>query len=238
MEPLLIDYCVYCAAEGFPLNKSQIICLAEDLIKGREFYNKFVTFKKKCKHKNQSIREADRDILGNRWYYNMLQRNNHFVSRGRRKIRDVKRHNWCTYQNFENMYIHIYDKMVQFGIAKEMEDEFYFDKTGKLVSEDSCDKFGRKTRYVLTNPEKLIFVDECGSNTSMANNGNVAGELFITHNNGSCSGILSCMTDIHFTVMVFTAATRDPVLCAIVHKSNKNVTDLPLYLRYEIEVTK
>ena len=41
------------------------------------------------------------------------------------------------------------------------------------------DAWGLQTKYNLIHPDRLLFVDEVGSNTSQSEDGNVAGELFL-----------------------------------------------------------
>jgi len=41
------------------------------------------------------------------------------------------------------------------------------------------DAYGRNTQFELVHPEKVIFVDEVGSNTSQKNDGNIGGEKFL-----------------------------------------------------------
>jgi hypothetical protein len=53
--------------------------------------------------------------------------------------------------------------------------------SGNIVT-DEADMYGRPTKYHLTHPEKLIFVDEVGDNTSQANDGNRTGTKYVTGN--------------------------------------------------------
>ena len=42
--------------------------------------------------------------------------------------------------------------------------------------------FGRKTKYLLTHPEMLLFVDEVGDSMSQKNDGNNGGQKFMVEN--------------------------------------------------------
>jgi len=72
-----------------------------------------------------------------------------------------------------------------------------------------------KSEYFLLHPEKLLFVDEVGNNTSQANDGNVGGEKFLCFAGGRPQQRAN-MKDAHFTVLGFTAATGEPVMCCII----------------------
>jgi hypothetical protein len=74
---------------------------------------------------------------------------------------DAKWADWCTQHNFEEMYAKIYPKMVEKGIATKLEQE----KEGNIVNNDSPDQLGLKISYKLDCLDKLVFVDEVGSNT-------------------------------------------------------------------------
>jgi hypothetical protein len=64
-------------------------------------------------------------------------------------------------------------------------------------------------------PNKLLFIDEVGNNTSQANDGNIGGEKF------SCSAIgrpqqRANTKDAHFTVLGFTSGAGEAVMCSII----------------------
>jgi hypothetical protein len=66
------------------------------------------------------------------------------------------------------MYDFIYENIVEKGLEEVWETEKMLDKEGNQVTNKE-DMYGRPTKYNLTHPEKLIFVDEVGDNTSQAN---------------------------------------------------------------------
>ena len=69
-------------------------------------------------------------------------------------------------------------------------------------------------------------VDECGINTNQKSDGNVGGQ-FVVVPKGVETGVESSITDIHATVLGFTSATGDPVMCAIILKSEGKIEDVP-----------
>ena len=70
-------------------------------------------------------------------------------------------------------------------------------------------------QYTLIHPEKFLFLDEVGSNTSQKSDGHCGGEKFLVPENIRPQ-IHAAVKDSHFTVLSFTAATGVPVYCAIV----------------------
>jgi hypothetical protein len=60
-----------------------------------------------------------------------------------------------------------------------------------------------------------LFVDECGSNTSQAKDGQVGGQMYLCSIDGRPQQ-RAATKDAHFTVLGFTAASGEPVMCAII----------------------
>ena len=152
--------------------------------------------------------------LGKGYWRGFMKRNGLNVKAKKGVKFDSKRADWCTYQNFEAMYADIYKEMVMGKIAEELEQEVWFDKEGDVV-ETEGEAFGLQTKYKLTRPDKLLFVDEVGSNTSQAKDGQIGGEKFLVNAAGRPQQ-RSALKDAHFTVLGFTAADGYPVMCAII----------------------
>jgi hypothetical protein len=232
IEPLIVEYCLQLAHIGCPLDKPQLILLASSLIQGSTYVETLKLFKE-----SRGIKVDESNVIGKRWYLNFMRRNKDKIRRGRGKIRDVKRHTWCTYDAFKDMYASVYATMEEIGICKHVPHPVMFDINGLKV--DSIEKmYGRPTNYILENPEMMIFVDETGSNTCQVSDGHVGGQLFILPSDGSSKGIIGSVSDLHFTVLPFIAGTGEAVMCAVILKSEKSIEDTPLSWRYGIDVTK
>jgi hypothetical protein len=93
------------------------------------------------------------------------------------------------------------------------------DKEGNIVMDEEH-MYGRPTKYNLTHPEKLIFVDEVGDNTSQANDGNKTGTKYVT-GSGWRAQKQNSFTDCHYTTPGFTAVTGEPIMCAIIIAADK-----------------
>jgi hypothetical protein len=115
-------------------------------------------------------------------------------------VRDLKQRTWVTAENFENMYNNIYNTMVEVGIAEKVEEAIQYDA-------------GLPTKFKLTHPEFLLFVDETGCNTNQLNDGKVGGELYLMPKNcGDAAAPAGATTDLHFTVLPFISG-RSCVMC-------------------------
>jgi hypothetical protein len=143
-----------------------------------------------------------------------MKRNGHLVKAKKGVKFDSKRANWCTYQNFELMYQEVYQQMGESHIASKFDTPARFDKSGNIVEEEN-EAFGLKSSYFLDRPEKLIFVDEVGSNTSQANDGNIGGEKLLCISGGRPQERANTK-GAHFTVLGFTTASGELIMCSII----------------------
>ena len=74
---------------------------------------------------------------------------------------------------------------------------------------------GMKVTHRLKHPEYMLFVEEFGNNTNMKDDGNAVGERLLREKHQK-SKITAATSDAHFTVLGLTAATGEPVMCAII----------------------
>jgi hypothetical protein len=99
---------------------------------------------------------------------------------------------------------------VKSRVAVELEEEVMVRLDGTITT-NKDEQAGRKTKYILTRPEFIFFVDEVGCNTSQKNDGNNWGQNFIVQS-GQLALLRASFTDRHFTVLGFTNGNGDPVL--------------------------
>ena len=100
------------------------------------------------------------------------------------------------------MYAGVYAAMVSSRVAIELEEEVMVRLDGSITSNKE-EQAGRKTKYLLTRPEFVLFVDEVGCNTSQKNDGNNGGQKFIIQD-GQRALLRSSFGDCHFTILGFT----------------------------------
>jgi hypothetical protein len=233
VEPIIV-HCKKLAIIGDPLKKEHIIALANDIIRGTSHELKVVEWKKKM---NLWKDESDNNVSA-KWYSAFMKRNKHELKRSRGRVIDINRKTWCSYLHFESMYESVYESMVEAGVARKVSVPVWLDKDNNIVELES-EAFGRKTQYLMTDPDYVLFADETGSNTNQKDDGRRGGELFVVpcSDNESC-GLTGATTDIHFTVMCFSSATGNPVLAVVILKSEKHVDDIPLSLKFGIDITK
>jgi hypothetical protein len=97
---------------------------------------------------------------------------------------------------------------------------------------------GRPTRYKLIKPERCVYVDETGCNTNCKNDGQIGGQRIVMSKNQIEGGRSSASTDLHFTVLAFTLGTGEPIMCAVILKSEKGAEDLPMNWKLGLDATK
>ena len=230
IEHIIVDSCVRLAEIGCALTKYEVISLTEEIIKGTEHEKQLLDYKRKRKIKSKSV-------IGKKWYNGFMKRNEQNIKRGRCKIRDQKRLTWCTMDNFQCMYDSVYDKMVAAGVAEKVDHDLMYDKDGNETVEESK-MVGRKTRYCLTKPSNVVFVDETGCNTNQKLDGYVGGRLHVLPANATESGIPGSVTDLHFTVLCFSSGNGDPLMCAVIMKSARDISSMPNILKFGLDRKK
>jgi hypothetical protein len=88
--------------------------------------------------------------------------------------------------------------------------------------------YRRPLKFQLTCPKKLLFFDETGFITNQKDDGYNGKELLALPTDGSKFGVVGSTSDICFSKFCFASATGDPVLCAIILKSNCDIKDIPI----------
>jgi hypothetical protein len=80
-----------------------------------------------------------------------------------------------------------------------------------VVAEEKA--YGLASQHELIHPDWLLFVDEYGSNTLQAKDGQVGGQKFLCSIEGRLQE-RATTKDAHVTVLGFTAASGEDVMCA------------------------
>jgi hypothetical protein len=84
------------------------------------------------------------------------------------------------------------------------------------------------SEYKLLNPEMVVTVDETGANTNQKSHGHLGGKLFVVGSDQQEIDQLGAATNNHFTVLVFTAATSEPIMVTVILKLDKSRDMIPL----------
>jgi hypothetical protein len=128
---------------------------------------------------------------------------------------------------FKDMYNKVYAEMVTTGVAVELEHEVMLDKNGNQVDDESK-MYGLPMKHKIVCPENIVFVDETGCNTNMKLDGKVGGETFIISSDKPSRGMNGSMGHMHFLFLGFVSRMGDPIMCAVILKSEKQACDIPI----------
>jgi hypothetical protein len=179
VEKLVVSMIPRRAAMRQPYTVQECLELANSLINKSVTQVELVQWKRKMLGRN--FKEENTGRVGLKGWRNFVRRNKCYLSKGTVVRFDMKRDEWCKSQNFIQMYDVIYENLAQTGLAEKWEEEKMVDKEGNIVMDEEH-MYGRPTKYNLTHPEKMIFVDEVGDNTSQANDGNKTVTTYVTGN--------------------------------------------------------
>ena len=235
IEPEVVDWCCKASRMGEAMTKYELMELADDLIRGTVYEQKYNDYRKKL-----GIKRNEKDgnsIVGERWFEGFLKRWSIELISGKCLVQDTVRHTWCVKEHFENMYNAVYNNMVECGVAIKLDHDIMYDDKGNIVTDASL-MCGRPTRYKITRPDRCVFVDETGCNTNQKFDGHVAGRRYIKCRRQLEGARTGSTSDLHFTVLAFTAGTGDIIMCAVIMKSESNNKNVPPSWRWGIDMTK
>ncbi len=206
----LVDMLLMLASMRQPVTALEALNLINSMVETSELKNDIIKWKEK--HLPDEIittKDGEKTYLGKQYWRNFKKR--HPELKTKKAVRfDSNREDWCTYENFETMYKLVYQNMVKSRVAIELEEEVMLKSDG-AITQNPEEQVGRKTKFVLTRPEFVFFVDEVGCNTSQKNDGNVGGQKFLVQGNQQAL-IWSSFQDCHFTVLGFTLPNQDDIM--------------------------
>jgi hypothetical protein len=135
------------------------------------------------------------------------------------------------------MYGTAYEEMVNCGIAIKLEEEVLVNINGEIIyKKENCD--GLPTKYLTSNPNLIVFVDENGSITNQKSNPYRGNENRILPINGDGFGLAGAVNDNHFTFLCFQSGMGEPIMCAIIFKSDRKNGELPDCWKTGIDIRK
>jgi hypothetical protein len=158
--------------------------------------------------------------LGPRYWQSFCRRNADVITSKKAVRFDSKRDDQCRIDNFTDMYDGVYNKSVDAGVTEVLEHEVCQRDIHNNVVQTEAEAYGRKTRYPLLHPDKLLFFDEVGENISHKGDGNAGGQKFMAVGDTRAQ-VRNSFKYNHFTVLGFTAADGCAVMCAIIIAASK-----------------
>jgi hypothetical protein len=96
--------------------------------------------------------------LGHRYRQNCCRRNADVITLKKYVQFNSKRDDLCRLNNFADKYDGVYNKLVESGAAEKL-GHAVWRHTHNIIVQAEAEAYGRKMRYSLLHPEKLVFVD-------------------------------------------------------------------------------
>lgn len=218
IEEAICDILIQMGRIRQPLSVTESINLANSLIKGSEIQNSLIEFKKQH-YKNSPLEQCGRIDYG--WWIGFMRRFEHRLVTKRGERFEANRSDWSKEVYIKQMYDVIYDNMLEARIAIALDDPVYMDQHGNVVDENDPSRLGMQCDIKILYPEYLLFADETGCNTSQKKDGHYGGRKLVGER-GTTPKTIASSTDKHFTVLGFTAASGDPVLCVVIFAGDRN----------------
>ena len=212
IEPKLVALILCMGNIKRTLTLSQVLELANDLIKNTETEIKLIEWKKK-----RNIYHNDSSTLGTlgmSFLREFLSRNDHLINKKTLSKYSIDRSNFSNYLNFSDMYDHIQRILIKSGIAIALERPVTMNQNGDIVS-DEKDGFGFNVPIKITRPDMGLLLDECGCNLSQEYDNNYGRELYVTGKNDKAYHSISTKYN-HFTVIRVTLLDGNPLMCVVI----------------------
>ena len=206
IESTVISIIIHMARIRQSLSPSDGLKLVNSLIKDTQLQKELVQWKKK--YSNNST-----PTVGHGYWTRFMKRNRDKIVSKRGQRYELNRQKWTTYANFVHMYNHCINEMVDAGVAVELDEPIWMDRSGNEC--DEADAYGCKVTHRVTRPGMCICGDEVGGNLSMKGDGNEGGKLLLGER-GCVAQEKASARNRKFTMIGFTALTGDPVMCVLI----------------------
>jgi hypothetical protein len=151
-------------------------------------------------------------VLGQKWYKDFWKTHSHSLEKKKRHKFSKDRSKWSVHRNFIQMN-EVYDAMVKAGVAEKVVEPKWVDETQQLTNKENA--FGQKATHLLLCPDYVVFVDEVGCNTSQEGDGARGREKNIVSRRAVTKESATTNSN-HFTILGFTAATGEAIMCTII----------------------
>lgn len=228
VETILSDMIVLSARLYNPMDKPAIIGEANNIIaNSKTLQNKILADKKRRFKDKPELWVA---TVGHNWYHAFRKRKEDVLKSTKIEDFSSDRKDWVNTKNVSLMYDMHYEAYVKNGIADKLPEAVFFDIDGNEISQlDMLTKVkhavGRASKYKMINPDYLMFMDETGTNTNTANDGEVGGQVHVSSteekNKPKKAG---SRKDCRWTTMGFTASSALPILCVIIIQKKSELT--------------
>jgi hypothetical protein len=214
-----------------PMQKPEIIALANSLIEGTIHQEKLIEWKK-VHAPHQTGENCGKVGVG--WFAGFKKRYKDQIYSAKLRRFGAKRSEWMHPEYLQQMYEAIYDIWCDAGVARKLVEAVAYDVTGQVVEKDSPNQFGRLSNIEVTHKDYILFADECGINTCQKNDGHHGGALYMCE-----KGDVPCKTsntsDHRATILPFTALSGEPAVLAVIFASAN--TRVPANWHSGIDVT-
>ena len=230
IEPKLVALILCMANIKRTLTLSQVLSLANDLIRNTETQKRLIQWKidRKIYHNDLS----NLGVLGINYLRRFLSQNGRLLQTKTLSMYAIDRSNFTNYLNFCDMYFHIQKILLKSKIAIELDKPVPMDIKGNIVS-DEKDGFGFNVPIQITRPDLGLLLDKCGCNLSQEYDNNYGNEMYVTGKNCKAYHLIATKYN-HFTFIGVTLMDGRPLMCVVI-VSGKYI-DIPTRMGIDISL--
>jgi len=209
LESVAVELLIKCGEMNQPLTCDQGLELIRSLVLKDSLRDEILGWIRS----NCNPKADDEFLIGKGYWRNFLRRNKFKLKSKKGKLFPQSRDDWCTAENFKEMYDRVYEKLIESGVAEKLHESVYMDREGNIVNQEAS--FGLKVDKKIIHPDYFLHVDEFGDNLDMTKDKTNGGQKYVVGSNQN-PNIAVSSNNLHYTVLGFTASNGQPVMCAII----------------------
>jgi hypothetical protein len=142
------------------------------------------------------------------------------------KVKNQQQFTYCTYPNFEIMYKMAYEDMVPCGAARNLGNNVLVN-LAREIFEHKEESDGLPIRYLIKDASLIAFVKK-----------DLYRGIENVPTNGNGFGLAGAVNDNHVTFLCFRSGDGQPIVCAIIFKSERKSNEIPECWNSEINIRK
>ena len=156
IEPDLVDLILCMSKIKRSLAVSKGLHLCNQLINGTDTHQNPNQFQAQQKHLCRTLKELGK--VGCHYWVKFLKRNEHNIKSTTPKKITLDRSYWTTFMNFDNMYPHVEEVMIESNIAKRLPENNFMNAQGREVNNER-DAVGCKVEVDLLRLDLALVLD-------------------------------------------------------------------------------
>jgi hypothetical protein len=233
LERIVLPIVMQMAKVRQPMRPPEVIALVNSFLDGTIHQQKLISWKKI--HEPNIATDNDLGKIGVGYFNRFMKRHGPYLDSSVGRKFAVDRSDWLKPGYLQDMYDSIYKIFEEAGVASHSNVPVAYDFSGRIVQLGSPFQYGLTSNIIVEHADHILFGDETGINTNQLDDGRVGGTRYIVPR-GCVPLVQANKSDHRATVLPLTAATGEPVVCAVIFASEKTSVESSWHTGIDITV--